>query len=149
MIVLILYCNLLNIYWLIKCIFLNNMEPLRGLDAPGVVSAIFAMAVILCVFLYAFFYTSSILIKNLLSNGADTLEQILSIQSKYFPFRVDSFSEERQTPLNRTASSKGVPISSNYTLYTVILLQYSTHMTLRSWCNWSAMIWTFSLILCT
>ena len=30
MIVLILYINLLNLSWMIKCLFLMNMEPLRN-----------------------------------------------------------------------------------------------------------------------
>ena len=39
MIILKLYINLLNLSWIIKCLFLRNMEPLRGLD--GRFSAIF------------------------------------------------------------------------------------------------------------
>ena len=34
MIVLILYINLLNLSWIIKCVFLMNMEPLRYVYAP-------------------------------------------------------------------------------------------------------------------
>ena len=54
MIALIPCINLLNLSWIIKCLFLRNMEPLSGLDIPKRFYAIFSKVDNFCDVLFCF-----------------------------------------------------------------------------------------------
>ena len=89
MMVLILYINFSKLSWIKKCLFLRNMEPLRGLDTLGRISAIFPRKTT---------FVTSCLLSCAISPFWSPLrgKNLLPYESKLFPFRVDPFSEGEQ-----------------------------------------------------